>query len=506
MKRSYWHILAITIITAVAAWLRLANLGAINFYNDEYYHVNTAVGYLKSGEFKQYNFYTQQLEKPYTRAKIFTWQVAKSFQWFGVSETSARLPAAIWGIVLIPIVIIVLLIAGKHTIAAYTVGLWLTFDNFFIDQARFTRMYSMVSVLTIVSVFCAYQYFTVKNKNIRYTYLTVCAIALLLNILAFKELTLALLVGLGAYCTMRSIIFVFTRQKTDRVFARWWFGGAIGAALLVGLRLLGFNTVPLDAAKILSVPHWSYVYYVVSELRLPIVAGVALIAGLSMVKNYRSFTAWQGIIGLSVLAYFIFLGRHEEAKRYIGFILPFVYYIVVVGVAQILQGFTKLEAWTKKTGVIITCVVLGVIGPKISWPGVPADGFILQKAPADKTYAELQRSDVRTAYHYVANRYKKGEVVLIQGPRYYYWPDRSIPVEELGYYKSLSLEDFRQLVTSSDAGVWVVYSQQRQRHVSPEIRNYIKEHFTKVETLDNTLVNVYYLNQPLNPLKGTLPQ
>lgn len=499
MKRLPWHILAITIITAVAAWLRLANLGAINFYNDEYYHVNTAVGYLKTGEFKQYNFYTEQVEQPYTRAKIFTWQVAQSFNWFGISEASARLPALMWGVILIPLVIVILLKSTKNGWIAYGTGVWLAFDNFFIDQARFTRMYTMVSVLTVLSLFFLYQYFTVKSKRARYGYGIAFAITLLLNWLIFKELTLALLAGLAVYISLRTVIFFIKRRVADRMFVYWWIVGAGTAVTLIGLRLLGFNSIPLDAAKVLTVPHWTYAWYMVDALRLPICGAIGLGCGLVVVRQYRSFMALPGIVVSAILVYFIFLSRHEEAKRYISFIIPLAYSLMVFGLYTIMHSIAQRSRWRKKTATIVMIWVIALTGPKLSWPGFPADGFIVQAAVSDKTYRDLNRSDVKTAYQYVADHFQTGDSILIQGPRYYYWPDKNMPVQELGHYKSLSFDEFIDLTQSSGTGVWVVYSQQRQRHLLPEIRQYIKENFTKVDTLDDTLVNVYYKSSPSIP-------
>ncbi|MFA5994818.1 MAG: hypothetical protein WCW27_03340 [Patescibacteria group bacterium] len=492
MKRLYWHIIAIAVITLLAFWLRAANLGALNFYNDEYYHVNTAVGYLKFGEFKQYNFYTEQLEKPYTRASIFTWQVAQSFKWFGVYEQSARLPSLLWGTLLIPVLIILLLCFTKEPLIAYSVGLWITFDNFFVDMSRFTRMYSMMFVLSVLVVFGFYGFTQAKTKSKRY-WLAITGMAVLLNVLVFKELTIALIAGLGVYITLRSIIYLVTRNKTERYLFRLWLAGlGVGLALVL-LRLAGLNTVPLDALTWGATPQWGYLTDVLSGLRLPTVGGVMLLFGALSIWRYRSAKALVAVLSLTLLIVFVFFSHRYDAKRYIAFIIPFLYVISIAGVTQSLRWIGKKLQWRTKTVFITSIVLLFLIGSKLSFPGVSADGVILQKALADETYSDLKRSNVKSAYKYVADHYETGDTVLIQGPRYYYWPDNTISVRELGYYKSLSLNDFKQLEQSSANGVWVLYSEQRKRHVAPEIRDYVNKNYEKITGLDDTMVNVYYL-------------
>jgi len=153
--------------------------------------------------------------------------------------------------------------------------------------------------------------------------------------------------------------------------------------------------------------------------------------------------------------------------------------------------------WLKLKRISTTILGLGIIlilGPWLSFPGVPTDYYTVQPAYADRSYDTIQRANVSTAYAYIVEQYQPGEVMLMQGPRYYYWPDNSIPIQELGYRQELTLDEFKVMVHQAEHGGWIVYNQNRARNIKKELRKYIATHADKKAHDVTTGVNMYHFN------------
>ncbi len=480
------------LLTVLAFWLRFANLDSINLYNDEYFQFETAAGLVETGEYRQYNFYTQEAGEEYTRAKIYTWQIAQSFKLFGYSETAARLPAVLWGTLLVPLVIISVLQLTKNPWAAFGTGILITFDNFFIEMSRFTRMYSMVFVLTVVVVSLLHAGFEASTKKRRTILLALASGVWLLDLLIFKELAMALAVGVGVYIFVRAVLYLF-KTKPEDTFMAWLFIVGSGTAITgTIIHFLGWHFIPIDAFIYRSVPHFYYLWEVFSELHIPAFGLFFLLFGILGIKSIRSYESFIAFVSISLLTYFIYFSHRWEAKRYIGFLLPFLYILITLGIVRSCKLLGSLLPISRASTIIIGLVSFLIVGPWLSFPGVPTDYMFVQTAYADKTHTDLQHADVQTAYQYVADNYTPGEVVFIQGPRYFYWPDNSMPIVELGEYKSLSFESFVTMVQSAKQGGWVIYNATKTRHLEKKIRQFSSNRFDYKYELDNTLVFIFH--------------
>ena len=127
-------------------WLRLAHLERPSFDTDEYYHVfagqelNAGHGpRLPSGNL-------------YTRALPFTKLVAVSFAHLGVSETSARLPGVVFGM----LVILATFFIGRRWFGAregLLAAALVAVSPLMVDTARLCRMYSLFQLLYLGAVF-----------------------------------------------------------------------------------------------------------------------------------------------------------------------------------------------------------------------------------------------------------------------------------------------------------------------------------------------------------------
>lgn len=457
-------------LTVLAAWLRLPNLGDVNLYNDEYYQFEAAVGWLKTGEWVRWDYYTATADKPYDRAKLFMVQVAGSIALFGETEWAARLPAAIWGILLIPLTVLLLLRISKHELIAYGTGLVLAVDPLSIELSRYVRMYSMMMVGGIVLIYALY--YCIQHRSWKSGGLAVSAGVI--SVLIFKELTLALLAAVAVYATLRLIQFIITRQADDRRWTIAWMLGALLGVIAISLTIAGINVVPLDAVIVRDQPHWSYIVDLFRAWRIPaIAAGFAVIGVVISFRQLRSFSGLSTVVASVVLIYFTFFSHRWDAQRYISIVIPLISFITVLGMVVTLRFLFELlpkPTWLRY-GLIVPLALLA--GPTFS-------------------FSQPVYPDLRTAYRSVADQAAPGEVILIQGPRFYYWPDSTLPVYKLGAYKSLTLPEFKALAKRGTSGGWVIYTVDHQRHLRDNIKHYVAKRFDQVTELRDTGVMVYH--------------
>lgn len=494
MKSHYWHILAIGVLTAMAFWLRFDHLGQVNFYNDEYYQFETAVGLIDSGQLQRYDFYSHTEGDAYTRASLFTRQVAASMEWFGINETAARLPAVLWGTLLIPLLFFITWQLTRKPVIAYAVATILTFDDLMIGLSRYVRMYSMLIVLCVLVGYAVYQFCEAKAWRLRCCYLLLGSVSLVVSLAIFKELTIALVAGIGVYTTVRAGHWFWRRQQIDRMWLWLWLAGSCGVAVALSLELVGFNTIPLDAVIVRDQPHWTYLMQLFTNWHFASLAVLFAVVGLLTIRHVRQVTAYAAVMTLTVLTYFVFFSHRWDAQRYISFIIPWLDIVVAVGFIASIEFVTSLLSRWRIIRYITTAIIFLFIGPWLSFPGLsnnPISDVIFQKALADQTASELGYADMETAYQYVVDHHQPGEVVLIQGPRFYYWPDSSISVSKLGAYKSLSFDDFIALAQQGNGG-WMIYNFSHQRHLNETIKKFADKQFTAIKQLDGTLVHVYH--------------
>lgn len=147
-------------IILLASLLRFYKLGEKSFVADEFLGVNTAYGYLQTGEWIRWDF---NLEKPYkdkpyfktifdldlwnagedtyTRAWIYNWQVVQALKFLpDAEEWSYRFAGVIWGILSVAIVYWVSVkMTGKKVLSLIAAALMaVSIDN--IEFSRKVRM------------------------------------------------------------------------------------------------------------------------------------------------------------------------------------------------------------------------------------------------------------------------------------------------------------------------------------------------------------------------------
>ncbi|MFA6475525.1 MAG: hypothetical protein WCV88_05005, partial [Patescibacteria group bacterium] len=269
----------------------------------------------------------------------------------------------------------------------------------------------------------------------------------------------------------------------DKYWFWCWVLGVIGVSIALILTLLRYNIVPLDAVIIRAQPHWSYIIDTLAGWYFPIFAGAFFVLGIILsLKKIRSYLGLTAIVSITVLVYFTFFSHRWDAQRYISIVVPAITLITVVGLVTTMKFLYSLLPGRNVFRVSLILPLVILVGPALSFK-------------TDFTTTELGYADMKTAYSDVVDQVQPGDIVLMQGPRFFYWPDNSIPVYLLGGYKSLSLTEFKALTETSDTGVYVVYNTNHKRHLSDKVLNYIAKHFKKIYQPTETNVLIYYLNR-----------
>jgi hypothetical protein len=134
------------ILIVLAIYTRINDLGEKSFFIDELYHVNAA---------KSLNS-DQTLSLPsgnqYPVAQIYTRFVSLTFKYFGVSETSARLPSAIFGLSYLLFLFFFVAHIFDKTTALFTTFL-LIISPLQIYYSRECRMYSLLQLTYLLQIF-----------------------------------------------------------------------------------------------------------------------------------------------------------------------------------------------------------------------------------------------------------------------------------------------------------------------------------------------------------------
>lgn len=179
-------------------WLRGARLGQWSFDTDEFLHLVAAQQLLNSGE------PTLPSGNPYNRALLYTRLVQISFQLFGVSEATARLPSVIFGTLLIPLTYLV----GRRwfgTWPAIFAAALVAFSPLSVGLARMSRMYSLFQCLYLGLLYAYQRGWEAQNLPLRRRMIwSGIALVLLLVSLRIHILTLDFFAALVVYWAVLS--------------------------------------------------------------------------------------------------------------------------------------------------------------------------------------------------------------------------------------------------------------------------------------------------------------
>jgi 4-amino-4-deoxy-L-arabinose transferase-like glycosyltransferase len=147
-------------------------LGYQDFYNDEFHTLSAAKGFVKTGTFQTWRWYEDEHsnltegkhDRMYPRAWPHTLLVAASLYAFGDSEWAARLPSALLGLLFYFLVYLFgRQLWGDRWSALLMVAV-LAFSEPALTIFRFTRMYAMLMVCTLLAFWFIFKWLDETQK------------------------------------------------------------------------------------------------------------------------------------------------------------------------------------------------------------------------------------------------------------------------------------------------------------------------------------------------------
>lgn len=141
------HWLAPLALFVIAGLVYAINLDRLP-HPDEYYHILAAQGMVATGE-------PRIAEGLYTRVLLHTWLVAQSFDWFGESLATSRLPSLLAAALLVATLFAWLRREAGPLAAWIGAGLFLI-SPFAVDMAQFCRFYALQSLAMFLTAILAH--------------------------------------------------------------------------------------------------------------------------------------------------------------------------------------------------------------------------------------------------------------------------------------------------------------------------------------------------------------
>lgn len=146
---------------------------------DELHIFNTALGYTQSGEFQQWDWFTDSALRTYNRAREYSYFLSQVFQVFGASPLTARMPGLIAAATVIFLSYTLLKSLFKSKTLAIVFSFWLSTNTFFIFYATIVREYIFYILAVLLAYVIFFRSFDGEKKRIRPVFLIITTLILL---------------------------------------------------------------------------------------------------------------------------------------------------------------------------------------------------------------------------------------------------------------------------------------------------------------------------------------
>jgi len=488
--------LLLIILLLIASFLLFYKLGAHDFLEDEFQVVNTAAGYLHSGDYYEWDWINQQItNRPYERAWPHTWLIAQSFKFFGISEWSARATSAFSGFVFI---IILYFIARYFTdrhialLSLFSVIFYITFLNIF----RYTRMYALLIPFFLILSYCIYRGLTgewwIKTKikfiddilnqylNFDYRFLILTLPIMYLNYHIHLNSLFIILAGYIFICLMA----ILEKSKKYIILTITGVISIIGLYVVNKYSLISNMPWVLGLISFFKQSNTSYIDYL---LRHPLGTGTSILLLIYLfikILNKKTQRDKQHkylflfVIIFSASIFFTYIADRYPSLYYVSHIIPIALILISAGLWHLLENFPKYK-------IVLTIFFLVLILFNFS-------------TNLSAFYSwERDYGNFSIAFQDIIDNYKYDEEVIIgQYLRLYYLQ----PLDKIQYvsmlnYQQYTFSQFQKDLEKYEAG-WITWETRKAYHIDEKIRNFIDTHFQKIHGagVDDTRVEVYYFS------------
>lgn len=499
--QSWIYMVLLLVIVLVGFGLRVKDLGASNFYEDEYQHISTAYGFLLTGEFVRYNFMTESFGGIYDRAWPFTWKIAESIRWFGFSEWAARIPSLIFGTILIPLSYGFGRFVTDRKIVGLLLAVVVAFSGSMINLSQYARMYVVflpVFILLSYLVFkglegqCPWQLekipvlrWIVHHFDFDYRYLIVAGVFFAYSYLIHEN---TLLIGMGVF--LFAIIMAASAREQKYIN----LSGLILSMLVVIIigYLLGLGGIfrKLNWIDLFASTKMAYFDYLFNYPLGMIISGFLLaILLLFIIRTKNRALLYYFTLTLTALVFFAFYSARYASFMYISNYTVIAWMLLLSALAilsyillSFCQSTRKSPTWEIVFSVII---VIALITPVMGSQGISPLVFFEEYSSS--------RPDFNVGYAELNKNYQTGDLLMGQYLRHIYI---SIPgevtFESLRNNRRYSYEEFIHTITQYDR-IWVTWEARKSYHIRSDIKDFIDSHFEQVSGIgvDESRVQVY---------------
>ena len=502
-------VVGLGVLLVVASVLYFYRLRSMHLYGDEHQVVEAAAGFYHTGEFVRWDWHsgepvgetTDTAGARYDRAWPHTVLIAASYEIFGISVWSSRLPSVLAGLssVLISYYCFRFFTELRSVAFAGTAGVVLA--PALIYFFRWTRMYSLVVPLTLVLAYLLYRITTERNtidfRNERVN--------------TFVETHLDFHIGLGlatlpllylGYAIHRNVLvvvpvaylFVLYRYHLTRE-RRYAVAAMTGLVGLFGFGLIATITDRFqESVELLSFFGRDNTVYISYLFQYPLQTAFGLIfftIGLAAIHQIRAPSRRDKLVFLYIfstfsIVFYVYIGDRYASVAYIVHVLPIVFVLVLYTYREFVLSFRT--DWIRFA--LVAVLLLGLIVP-----------FHVGHHGHDYERVYYGDQDFSTTYGTIADNYSGGdEAVFLQFPRRYYLDDldEDADVIDMERDQEYSPEEFYQHLDQYESG-WFAWETIKSRHIDPEILNFIEENFEHHhgDEVDGTGIEVYYFDEDM---------
>ena len=512
---------ALIAVLILATFLRSYKLGEKSFSADEFLGVNTSYGYMKTGEWRRWDF---NLEKPfedneyfktffdfdlwgdgpetYTRAWVYNWQVAQSLRFLPDSqEWSYRLVSVIWGVLGVLLVYFIGLKMTKNKMIALISGLLMAFSIDGIIFSRMMRMYAMFLPVFLIFSFVAFNFFESKKKS-KWELLNKLNEKTKLNFLFFIPMILLGLLSMHIHLLTANFVFVAMvyfilmaalRFREERSFSNHY---AIYSGLGILVTFVLFLNRNALTGSLSFQEHFSYLDKSLFDYANWILAFALIALGsYSFIKNKRKEGVFVFSSYFTILLMAIFLWDRNVGAQYLFFVKPFQIILISFGIWAVADFFrNNLKSHNQKAYFFSIGLLLMMI---INW------GYFFQKDNVYNQSSQSENPNYKKVFGYVLAHKKPGDVLVTRAFRNFYWQGSKIKVFSMGGEraeegeKKITMDKLTEIIKSNPSG-WIVFSDNDENFISKDAQKYIEKNLVKINNLQTKgPISVYHWGESI---------
>ncbi len=487
-NQGLWINLGLLGLLVVGAIIYFYKLSYYNWLPDEPLVMGSAKGFLESGTFYKWDYWTNSLSNdPYPRAWPHTLLVSQTINIFGSSEFTARSVSAVFGLITIPILYFVSNFFLKNRLAALLVTACIVFHPYTVHYFRRVRMYAVLIPIFLLLFYYCYQAITAKKDhsfaffkkwpalktylNFHWGFILTALILLYFN----YEIHKISLVILPAFLLFYLYLLITKREKR--------------LVLILILALIPFIYFVFQEKvwesfmeKVSDDQEYNPIYWLYL-FNYPVTVGLSLLmAFLSLVWSIFSEHRDKLIAVISLvitgIVLYVFLIEFNDHYRYVIHLIPF---CLILSIGMLIKINSLIPNKFLKAILPVVILVAAISEYNDQFERV--------------YYKNIEAQFPKQAYPTIVDKIQPNEAILGLFFADYYLAgmgDR-IKLVEMTKEKTYSVSDFRNELRKHRA-LWVTWPTQKTVHIDQQYYQYLASTCYKYHGygIDNSRTEVFY--------------